>query len=373
MSEAPTVHAATDAAANAAAVRDQLAERLFGATIAALDLYHVWLGERLGLYRALAEAGPATAAQLAGRAEIDERYAREWLEHQAVAGLLAVDDERADAATRRFSIPPGHDEVLLDRDSLSYMAPMALGVVGMAHALPQVRAAFTTGSGVPYEAYGEDTRHFIARGNRPMFINLLASEWFPAVPGLAERLRADPPARVADLGCGTGWSSIAIARGFPKAVVTGLDLDKASVDEARRNAVEAGVADRVTFEIRNAADPRLAGTFDVVCAFETIHDMVDPVGALRAMRALAVEGGTVLVADERVADEFTTVVEEGERFQWGWSAIHCLPCARTEPPAAGTGTIMRAPTLRRYALEAGFTDVEVLPIDNLFWRFYRLI
>jgi ubiquinone/menaquinone biosynthesis C-methylase UbiE len=205
-----------------------------------------------------------------------------------------------------------------------------------------------------------------------MFVNLLASAWFPAVPDLTERLEADPPVRVADVGCGTGWSSISIARGFPKAVVTGLDLDEASIDEARKNAVETGVADRVSFEVRNAADPKLAGSFDLVCAFETIHDMVDPVGALRAMRALRAEGATVLVADERVADEFTTDVTDGERFQWGWSAIHCLPCAMTEAPAAGTGTIMRTPTFRRYALEAGFTDVEVLPIDNDFWRFYSL-
>lgn len=356
---------------DAVAARDRLAERLLDATVGALDLFHVWLGDRLGLYRALADGGPATAADLAGRAGVAERYAREWLEHQAVAGILAVDDT-GDAATRRFSLPLGHDEVLVDRDSLWHVAPMALGAVGMARTLPLVADAFTTGKGVPYEAYGPDTRHFIGWGNRPMFVNLLASDWFPAVPGLVERLHADPPARVADVGCGTGWSSIAIARGFPKAIVTGLDLDEASIDEARENAAGAGVADRVSFEVRDAADPRLAASFDLVCAFETIHDMTDPVGALRAMRALRADGGTVLVADERVADAFTTDVEDGERFQWGWSAIHCLPCALAEAPAAGTGTIMRTPTFRRYALDAGFDDVEVLPIENDFWRFYLL-
>ena len=355
----------------AEAARDQLVERLFGATIGAFDLFHVWLGERLGLYRHLAANGPTTAAALASGAGIAERYAREWLEHQAVAGILAVEGAE-DASMRAFSIPPGHGEVLLGQDSLSYMVPLALGVVGVAQALPQVREAFATGAGVPYEAYGEDTRHCISGINRPMFVNLLASEWLPRVPGLVDRLSADPPARVADVGCGTGWSSISIARGFPTAVVTGLDLDQPSVDEARRHAEEEGVADRVTFEVRDAADPGLAGSFDLVCAFETIHDMVDPVAALRAMRSLRAPGGTVLVADERVADEFTTDVEDGERFQWGWSALHCLPCALTEPPAAGTGTIMRIPTLRRYATEAGFADVEVLPIENDFWRFYRL-
>lgn len=355
----------------AAAARDQLVQRLFGATIATLDLFHVWLGERLGLYRVLAEAGRVTATDLAARAGISERYAREWLEQQAVAGVLAVDDPD-ETGTRGFSMPPGHEEVLLDRDSLDYMTPFALGVVGIAQALPQVREAFSTGSGVPYEAYGVDTRQCIGWANRPMFVNLLASEWFPRVPGLVGRLRADPPARVADVGCGTGWSSISIARGFPKVQVTGLDLDRGSIDEAGKNALDAGVADRVSFEVRDAADPQLAASFDLVCAFETIHDMVDPVAALRAIRALRAEGATVLVADERVADEFTTQVEDGERFQWGWSAVHCLPCALAEPPAAGTGTIMRTPTFRRYAVDAGFSEVEVLPIENDFWRFYRL-
>jgi SAM-dependent methyltransferase len=347
-----------------------LAERLFGACTGALDLLHVYVGDQLGLYGVLASHGPLTAAELAQRAGIHERYAREWLEHQAVAGILEVSDD--DTRTRRFALPPGHAEALIDAESLSLVTPLALGVVGLAQTLPQVLSAFRTGGGVPYEAYGDDVRSFISRINRPMFVNLLATEWFPGVPGLVERLEADPPALVADVGCGTGWSSIAIARGFPRVTVVGLDLDERSVAEARANAASSGVADQVTFEVRNAADPGLADRFDLVCAFETIHDMCDPVGALRAMRALRKEDGTVLVVDERVADTFTTDVEDGERFQWGWSALHCLPCAMTTQPAAGTGTIMRSPLLRDYAIAAGFADLEVLPIENDFWRFYRL-
>jgi hypothetical protein len=133
------------------------------------------------------------------------------------------------------------------------------------------------------------------------------------------------------------------------------------------------VADRVSFRAADAADPQLAGGFDLVCAFEAIHDMCDPVAALRTMRSLRAPTGTVLVADERVADTFTTDVEAGERFQWGWSALHCLPTALSSPPAAGTGTLIRTPVLRRYAQTAGFADVEVLPIQNDFWRFYRLV
>ena len=352
--------------------RDALAGRLFSASIAAFDLLHVYVGVQLGLYRALARSGPLTAAELATRVGISERYAREWLEQQAVAAILTT-EEGTGGDPRRFQLPTGHAEALCDEDSPAFVAPLALGVVGVAKALPEVLEAFRHGGGVPYTSYGSDVRRCIAGLNRPMFVNQLATEWFPNVPGLAERLESDPPARVADVGCGTGWSSIAIARGYPRTTVLGVDLDEASVAEASANAAGAGLADRVRFEVRDAADPQLAGTFDLVCAFETIHDMCDPVRALAAMRGLRAEGGTVLVADERVADDFTTEPDDGERFQWGWSALHCLPCAMTDPPAAGTGTLMRTPLLRDYAREAGYADVEVLPVENDFWRFYRLV
>lgn len=351
---------------------DALVERLFGACIGALDLFHIYVGDRLGLYRTLAAAGPVTVKQVAESCKLSERYTREWLEQQAVAGIITVALE-GDADTRQFELPAAHAEVLIDDDSLNFMAPLAPVVAGVAQALPAVLDAFRSGGGVPYEAYGPDLRHGIARLNRPMFLNLLTHEWLPQVPDLVERLTSEPPARVADVGCGSGWSSIAIALGFPLVSVTGLDLDEASIEDARANAAGSNVTDRVSFEVGDAADPGLAGAFDLVCAFETIHDMCDPVGALRAMGALRAEGGTVLVADERVADHFTVDVDDFERFQWGFSALHCLPTALTEPPAAGTGTIMRTPTFREYAKAAGFAGVEVLPIQNDFWRFYRLI
>ena len=354
-------------------MQEALVERLFGSFVGAMDLLHVYVGEQLGLYDALAVAGPLISSELAERCDVHARYAREWLEQQAVAGILTVDDPDADWDQRRFALPAEHAEVLLDGDSLSYMTPLSLFLASVAQTMPQVLEAFRTGRGVAYDAYGPDLRRGIAQINRPMFLNLLAEDWFPQVPGLVERLTADPPARVVDVGCGSGWSAIAMARGFPKVEVTGLDLDPQSVNDARRNAEEAGVADSVSFEVCDAADPALAGSFDLVCAFETIHDMCDPVGALRAMRSLRAPGGAVLVADERVADTFTVDVDDAERFQWGFSALHCLPTAMTAPPAAGTGTIMRTPVFRQYAADAGFADVEVLPIDNDFWRFYRLV
>lgn len=350
--------------------RDALVGRMLTSTIGALELLHVYVGDRLGLYRALAEGGPLTAPQLAAAARISERYAREWLEEQAVAGILDVD---GDAGQRRFSLPPGHAEVLDEPDSVSFLLPLAKGVVSIGAVMPDVLEAFRNGGGVPYEAYGSDMRESISLLNRPGFVNLLATAWFPAVPELDRRLRDEPPARIADVGCGMGWSSIAMAKAYPLVTVDGFDVDEASVRAARRNAGDSGVADRVSFAIRDAADPKLTAAYDVVTAFETIHDMSDPVSALRAMRGLVKHDGFVIVADEKVAEDFTAPGDDVERLMYGWSALHCLPVGMVDEHSAGTGTIMRPSILREYARQAGFHDVEILPVEADVWRFYRLV
>jgi 2-polyprenyl-3-methyl-5-hydroxy-6-metoxy-1,4-benzoquinol methylase len=355
------------------AQRDGLASRLLTSTIGALELLHVYVGDRLGLYRLLAGRGPLTAADLASAAGISPRYAREWLEQQAVAGILVVDHTSSDPNERSYRLPPGHADALIDPDSLSFTAPLASGVVSIAAVMPEVMEAFRTGGGVPYEAYGGDMRNSIASLNRPGFLNLLGTQWFPAIPDVDTRLRGQPPARVADVGCGTGWSSIGIAKAYPMVAVDGFDLDAASIKEARRNAGASGVADRVKFDIRDGADPALARSYDLVTAFETIHDMSNPVGALRAMRGLVKEGGTVVIADEKVADEFTAPGDDTERLMYGWSALHCLAVGMADAGSAATGTVMRPSRLRQYAREAGFDDIEVLPVEADFWRFYRLV
>ena len=351
--------------------RDALVSRLFNSVIGSLELFHIYLGDRLGLYRALAGRGPLTGPELARAAGIHPRYPREWLEEQAVAGFLEVVDSDG-PQSRRYSLPRGHADVLLDADNLAFMAPMASQVMGVAGVMPRVVEAFRTGAGVPFEDYGPDMRYGIAAANRVLFINLLGTEWLPAIPDLHERLQSRPPARVADVGCGSGASSIAIARAYPLATIEGIDLDTSSIADARSNAKDAGVDDRVRFEVRDAGDPALAGSFDLVTAFETIHDMANPVGALRAIRGLCADGGVVLVVDERVAEEFTAPGDEVERIMYGFSAVHCLAAAMGDPDSAMTGTVMRPATLRQYANEAGFERVEILPIANEVWRFYRL-
>jgi len=360
------------AATSADARRDELVERLFGSALGAIDLLCVYLGDRLGLYRALADAGPSTSAELASAAGVNERYAREWLEQQAMAGILEARDPSASDAERRYAVPAGHDEVLLEGGSLNHMAPMAQLLVACALPVHAVLAAFRTGDGVPYADYGADLHEGQARFTKPLFDSLLATEWFPAVPSIHGRLIGDPPARVADVACGLGRSSVAIARAYPKVTVDGIDLDQASIARAQEFLPTSGVQDRVAFHCRDAADPELSGRYDLVTIFEALHDMSYPVEVLRTARALLADGGRVLVADEKTGERFALDAGDVERLYYGFSVLHCLPVGMVGENAAGTGTVMREDTVRRYAGGAGFAECEVAPIENDFWRFYLL-
>jgi 2-polyprenyl-3-methyl-5-hydroxy-6-metoxy-1,4-benzoquinol methylase len=349
--------------------REALAERLFLDALGAFDLFSVYLGNRLGLYRALADGGPLTPSGLAKAAGIHERYAREWLEQQAASSFLDVEEEDGE---RRFVLPPGHDEALLDVSSLSYAAPMAQAVLASIRPIDAVIDAFRNGGGVPYADYGEDLHEGQAAFTRPLFENLLGKEWLPSVPEIHERLSAEPPARVADVACGQGRSSIELARAYPKARVDGIDFDGASIEAARRNLEGSGVDDRVEFHERNAADAGLAGRYDLVTIFEALHDMSYPVDVLHAVRGLLADGGLVLIADERTEESFTAPASEIERLYYGFSIFHCLPVGMVGEGAAGTGTVIRASTVDDYARRAGFSACEVLPIESDFWRFYLL-
>jgi SAM-dependent methyltransferase len=353
--------------------RDALVARLMQAAAGMFDVYTTYLGDRLGLYRALATAGPCTPAELAARTGTHERYVREWLEQQTVIGTLRVDDAGAAPPKRHYRLPAGHVDVLVERDSLNYLAPLAQLMVGTVSPLPAVLDAFRTGGGVPFGDYGPDLREGQAGLNRAAFLQLLGRDWLPAIPDVHARLQADPPARVAEVGCGAGWASIGLARAYPRVRVDGFDLDPPSVALAQDNARELGVADRVRFAERDAADTSSPDHYDLVLAFECIHDMADPVSALGTMRALAGGRGAVIVVDERVGESFAARHDDTEWLMYGFSVLHCLPVGMADRPSAGTGTVMRPDTFRRYALEAGYRDVAVLPIDHFFYTFYRLI
>ncbi len=346
--------------------------RLFEGALGTVDVLTLYIGDRLGLYNALRDGAPMTPAELAAKCSINERYAREWLEQQAVAGILAVEDVSAPEDTRRYSLPEGHALALTDPESPFSIAPLARAFVASAMALPRILDAFRTGGGVSWTDFGADAIEAQGDFNRPWLLSSFATEYLPLIPDVHKRLQADPPAQVADFACGVGWASIAIASGYPNAIVTGFDLDESSIEIARKNAAAKGMADRVAFEVRDIAESSLEGGYDLVVVIEAIHDLSKPVEALTSIRRVLAPDGVAIVADEKTADEFAAPGDEMERLFYGFSVLCCLPAGMSEQPSAGTGTVMRADTMRSYAVQAGFSNVEVLDIPHDLLRFYRL-
>lgn len=311
-----------------------LDERILGAAIGAMELLSIHLGERLGLYDAIRTNGSVTVAELATLAEIHPRYAQEWLEQQAVAGFLVVDDAEAAADERRFRIPAEHLGVLTDPTAADHLAPIARTVAGIAKVIDEVISAYRTGEGVPYSRYGADFRAGQAAINRPAFTTVLVDEWLPAAGDLVHRLHAG--GRVADLGCGLGWSTISLATAFPGAEVWGIDADVASIEDARALASAHGV--KVRFEAADADQLAGHGPFDAVLILEALHDMARPVDVLVAARKALGRGGAVIVADEAVAERFSAAS--------GDSKPTCPHTASTSAPtgrsASSTTTASRA-------------------------------
>ncbi|BDZ54603.1 hypothetical protein GCM10025870_16760 [Agromyces marinus] len=223
------------------------ADRVLASALGAFETLSIHLGDRLDWYRTLAERGALTSAELAETAGTGERYTREWLEHQAVSGIVAVDDADAEASARRYSLPPPHAEVLTDADSLAYLAPIARIVASAAMQVPGLLAAARTGGGVPWASFGKDMRDAQGDVNRPWFERRLGAA-LASVPDL-DAVLSRPGARFVDVGCGHGWSSIALARAYPEATVVGVDVDGPSIDAARAHADEAELADRASFHL----------------------------------------------------------------------------------------------------------------------------
>lgn len=348
---------------------EALGNRLLAAALGTVDMFSIYLGDRLGWYRRLAADGPSTPGELAERTGTHARYAQEWLEQQAATGLIAVQDAPA-PAHRRYSLPPATVEVLTDERSLSYLAPLARMFAAAGGQLPSLLKAYRTGGGVAWAQYGRDARESQADMNRPWYEQALPDA-LAGVPALDSVLRR-PAVRIADVGCGAGWSSIALAQAYPAASIDGYDVDDISVETARANAATAGVAERVRFTLGDAARlPEAA--YDAVFAFECVHDMPRPVDVLAAAARALTPEGCIVVMDEAVAESFTAPADDLDRLMYGFSLLVCLPDGMAHPPSAATGTVMRPDTLRKYAHDAGLDTFEILPIEDFgFWRFYRL-
>jgi 2-polyprenyl-3-methyl-5-hydroxy-6-metoxy-1,4-benzoquinol methylase len=349
---------------------EEFVGRLFQSASGAVETLVVYLGDRLGLYRTLAERGPLTPGELAGAAGIHPRYAREWCEHQAATGICEVDDPQAAPEARRYTLPAEHAAALVDRDSPFSVAPLPIAIGAAGTVLPRLLEAYRTGGGVPWGAFGPDMIEAQGDFNRPWLRGSVTQTYLPAVPDVHERLQRG--ARVADIACGVGWAGIAIAQAYPGATVVGLDPDDSSIAIARRLAAEQGVSDRVTFQVHDCAKALPGGPFDLAIMVEALHDVAHPVEVLRRVRESLTDGGTLIVADQATGHSFADPGPNDGLF-YGFSLLCCLAAAMSEEGSAQTGAVMRPETVRRYATEAGFSRVEVLEqIEHPMLRFYRL-
>lgn len=272
---------------------------------------------------------------------------------------------------RRYTLPPEAAEVLTDEHSLSYLGalPRIFAAVGL-H-LDDLLAAYRSGGGVSWATLGADAREAQAATNRPWF----AAELGPALAGVPEvhAALAAPGARIADVGCGEGWSTVALARAYPGASVTGIDVDAPSVTAARAHVAEAGLADRVRIVEGEGSGLGEAEPYDAAFVFEALHDMPQPVEVLAAICRAVRPDGVVVIMDEAVAEEFTAPGDVVEKAMYGYSTLICLPDGLSSRPSVGTGTVLRPARLTAYATQAGFAGVDVLPIEGFaFFRLYRL-
>ena len=347
---------------------EALNERMFTEMVGGMGLLAVYLGHRLALFKELAKSGSVTVSQLAQRTNLSERYLHEWL--LAVATSKYVE---ADASGERFTLSEEHAAVLADEDSPYFIGAYPGLLQGLAMAIDPLLEAFKSGGGVRYEDYGKHFREGLALTGRPMFKHEYVQKWIPTMPDVEAKLKRG--ARVAEVGCGVGWSSIFLAKHFEMAVVDGIDVDEESIAEARRIADQQGVNDRVQFHACAIEEFKfnVASPYDLVTAFECLHDIPYPVQALSRMRKMASPGGTVFIADMAGGEGFSDNNNHPlGRFFYNVSLLHCLPQAMVFPEAAGTGTAISESTVRAYAHEAGYRKVSVLEIENPLYRFYQL-
>lgn len=303
------------------------------------------IGNRLGLYAALAE-GPATSAEFAHRTGYAERYLREWLRNQAAGGYVSHD-----AASGRYHLDDEQAYCFADPNGPNFSA-MFLVQLGYLRSEPRLTEAFRTGEGVPWHEHHEDVHAGVDAFFRPGYVAELVPNWIPALEGVHDKLAAG--ARVADLGCGFGSSSVLIAQEYPRSTVVGSDYHAESIAAARTRAARAGVDDRVRFEVATAQTFTGSG-FELVTMFDALHDMGDPVGAARRVREAITDDGTWLLVEPNASD----VVEENfhtiGRLYYAGSTFLCVPNGLSQEGGYALGAQAGEGVVRDIAAQAGFT------------------
>jgi SAM-dependent methyltransferase len=320
------------------------------------------LGDRLGLFAALADGGPATSAELAERAGVNERYAREWLRGLTAAGYL---DHERDSG--RFSLSPEHALVLAAEGAPVFLGGAYELTLGYLHTIDRLTEAFRSGGGVPQSAYPAQTWEGMCRFSQGMYDNQLVQQWVPSVPGLAEKLAAG--SSYADVGCGAGRALLRLAEAFPASKFAGYDAFPAQIERARAAARDAGLEDRVRFEVLDAA-VGLPERYDVISTFDVVHDSVDPASLLGAIRRGLNDGGTYLILEMRSHDDPADNVGPLATLLYGVSVLYCMTTSLAGG-GEGLGTCGLPPAkLRELCAAAGFASMQEIPLEDPFNALY---
>jgi SAM-dependent methyltransferase len=312
---------------------------------ATLNAALVVMGDRLGFYQALADHGPSTPAELAERTSTDQHYTREWLNAQAAGGFVEYD-----ASTGRYTLPPEQTVAMTDPNSPAYLPgffQIALGTVQ--HTTETIEAA-RSGAGVGWHEHTSDVHVGCERFFRPSYNANLLSSWLPALDGVVAKLERG--AKVADIGCGHGASTILMAEAFPKSRFTGSDYHQASIETARQRA--AGLGERVTFEVA-AADKFSGSGYDLVTTFDALHDMGDPVGAARHVREALAPDGTWLLVEPMAGDHVEDNLNPVGRAYYGFSTLLCTPASLSQPVGLALGTQAGPARIQDVTTAAGFS------------------
>jgi 2-polyprenyl-3-methyl-5-hydroxy-6-metoxy-1,4-benzoquinol methylase len=323
----------------------------------------MYIGDRLGIFAALAESGLVTSVELSQRTGLDERYLREWLAAMATAEYLEHDSEGG-----TYFLPPEHALPLADEEFPFFTGGLMQMIVPTVTVAPQVAEAFKSGKGVTQDQYLPDMYEAIERLTAPWYKHELVQTWIPALPGVQEKLEAGGSA--CDVGCGSGRAPITIAKALPAAELHGYDVHSGSIERAREHAKVEGVADRVTFTVADGAElPQ--GKFDLVTTFDVVHDSVDPVGLMSAIRGALGEDGTYLMLEMNASGD----VEENRnplgKFLYNVSTLYCMTTSLAHG-GDGIGACMGEEKARELAYAAGFTRFRKLPVENPFSVLYEL-